>query len=150
SARAQGAPTPILASWEGMSSDFTLEPPDPHGAAGPNGVLQVVNVRLTYWDKEGRAIWGPTSLDDFFASTGNNSFSFDPHALYDRQTGRFYVLLLDTEDARQTSYFELAVSKTSNPLTKNASDWFFYRINNTRSVGPTKYWGDYPGLGFDS
>ena len=39
-----GPVAPITASWEGMSSDFTLEPPDPHGAAGPNGILQVINV----------------------------------------------------------------------------------------------------------
>src|SRR6266567_1588048 len=41
----------VLNSWEGMKSDLTLEPPDPHGAAGPNGILQVINVRMEYWDK---------------------------------------------------------------------------------------------------
>jgi hypothetical protein len=141
---------PVTESWEGMSSDFTLEPPDPHGAAGPNGILQVINVRLAYWDKQGTPIWGPTSLDTFFGSTGNNSFSFDPKARFDPQSGRFYVLLLDQEEGSETSYFELAVSKTSNPRSSTSSDWYFYRINNTRTVGSTRYWGDYPGLAFDS
>src|SRR6266446_5225909 len=141
---------PISASWEGISSDIQYEPPDPHGAAGPNGVIQVVNVRLAYWDKQGRAIWGPTALDGFFGSVGNRYFSFDPRALYDRQSGRFYVLLIEEDDPSQQSFLNLAVSKTSNPLTSTASDWYFYRISNTRSVAGTKYWGDYPGLGFDS
>jgi len=147
------SPTPlasISASWEGISSDFLYEPPDPHGAAGPNGIIQVVNVRLAYWDKQGRAIWGPVPLDGFFASVGNKFFSFDPRALYDRQSGRFYIVLIEEDDATQQSFLNVAVSKTSHPVTRTASDWFFYRINNTRTVGNTKYWGDYPGLGFDS
>jgi len=86
------SPGPLAAastSWEGMSSDFLYEPPDPHGAAGPNGVLQVVNVRIAYWGKNGQAVWGPVPLDGFFAIVGNNAFSFAPLALYDRQSGRF-------------------------------------------------------------
>src|SRR5881392_2386789 len=57
----------VAASWPGIPSDFTLEPPDPHGAAGPNGIIQVVNVEIAYWDKTGRAIWGPVALDGIFA-----------------------------------------------------------------------------------
>ena len=54
-----------------QNGQFTGTITDPSGAAGPNGVIQVVNVRLAYWDKEGRAIWGPTSLNGFFGSVGN-------------------------------------------------------------------------------
>src|SRR2546423_9165576 len=38
-----GLPRPlslVSASWPGLSSDFLYEPPDPHGAAGPNGIIQ--------------------------------------------------------------------------------------------------------------
>src|SRR5882672_907698 len=107
----------VSASWEGMSSDFFYEPPDPHGAAGPNGIIQVVNVQIAYWDKTGHAIWGPVPLDGIFSGVGNQSFSFDPHALYDTLSGRFYVLLLEQDSANEKSYLNLAVSKTSNPLT---------------------------------
>src|ERR1051326_4186297 len=41
-----GPRSTVVKSWEGMRSDFTLEPPDPHGAAGPNGVIQAVNLRI--------------------------------------------------------------------------------------------------------
>src|SRR6267378_2562032 len=51
--------TLISASWEGIPTDFTLEPPDPSGAVGPNGVLATVNLRVAYYNKLGNAIWGP-------------------------------------------------------------------------------------------
>jgi hypothetical protein len=140
----------ILASWEGMHTDFQYEPPDPHGAAGPNGIIQVVNVRIAYWNKSGNTVWGPLPITALFAGLGNHAFSFDPHALYDPQSGRFYVVLLEMDEITQKSYLNIAVSKTSNPLTPSINDWFFYRIENTRTIGSTKFWGDYPGLGFDS
>lgn len=136
-------------SWPGMQSDFLYEPPDPHGAAGPVGIIQVVNVRMTYWDKNGRSIWGPVSLDQMFGSV----FSFDPHALFDPATGRFYVTTLEEfvdNGGTNHSFFHLAVSKTSNPRSATAADWFIYQIDNKRTVNGSEFWGDYPGLGFDS
>src|SRR6266481_1244892 len=53
-------PTPNIAvstSWEGLHSDFLWEPPDTHGAAGPNGIIEVVNVRIAYFDKSGNLLW---------------------------------------------------------------------------------------------
>ena len=141
--------TSVATSWEGIPTQFTLEPPDPHGAAGPNGIIQVVNVRIAYWSKTGQAVWGPLALDGMFASVGNNSFSFDPRALYDPGSGRFYVVLLEQDSANSKSYLNLAVSKTSNPASSGNADWFKYRIENTRTNNGTAYWGDYPGLGFD-
>lgn len=152
SAAAVNNPSPltsVAASWEGIPTQFTLEPPDPHGAAGPNGIIQVVNVRIAYWSKSGQALWGPLALDGMFASVGNNSFSFDPRALYDPGSGRFYVLLLEQDSANKKSYLNVAVSKTSNPASSGNADWFKYRIENTRTNNGTAYWGDYPGLGFD-
>jgi uncharacterized repeat protein (TIGR01451 family) len=141
----------VSSSWEGIRSDFTLEPPDPHGAAGPNGIIQVVNVRIAYWDKTGHAIWGPVPLDGMFASVGNRSFSFDPHALYDTLSGRFIVLLLEQDSNNQKSYLNVAVSKTSNPRSSGANDWFLYRLDNTlTNAAGSVSWGDYPGLAFDS
>src|ERR1051326_332632 len=50
-----GPLTSIRTSWEGTPSDFTLDPPDPSGAAGPNGILATVNERIAYFDKSGRS-----------------------------------------------------------------------------------------------
>ena len=125
------------------------EPPDPHGAAGPNGIIQVVNVRIAYWNKTGSLIWGPMPLDGMFSSVGNTNFSFDPKALYDTASGHFYVVLIEQDTANQKSYMNVAVSKGPNPASNTPNDWFLYRIDNTRTVGTNAYWGDYPGLGFD-
>src|SRR5207245_1860377 len=89
--------TAISTSWEGLHSDFLWEPPDTHGAAGPNGIIEVVNVRIAYFDKSGNLLWtapldGPNGM---FASAGDNAFTFDPHATNDPQSGRFYVLALE-------------------------------------------------------
>src|SRR5882724_9305322 len=73
--------TSISASWEGIPSDFTLEPPDPSGAVGPNGVLATVNLRLAYYDKSGNAIWGPIDHTTFFSGVGiqGTNILSDPH-----------------------------------------------------------------------
>src|SRR5439155_15617047 len=56
---------PVTASWEGMPNEQGYEPPDPHGAAGPNGIIQTVNLQIKYWRKSGIGIWGPVDLADF-------------------------------------------------------------------------------------
>ena len=66
---------PVAASWEGIATDFIYEPPDPHGAAGSDGIIQVVNALVAYWDKSGHAIWGPVSFDNFFGQFGAPAFS---------------------------------------------------------------------------
>jgi hypothetical protein len=142
--------TTITASWQGLISDSTVEPPDPHGAAGPSGIIQVINTRIAYWNKSGNLIWGPVALDGMFSSVGNNSFSFDPRALYDPASGHFYVLLLEQDTANTNSYLNIAVSKTSDPRSSSSNDWFLYRFRNTAvDSNGNRFWGDYPGLGFD-
>lgn len=150
-AQAQGAPHTVLgASWEGLAQipGSALRPPDPHGAAGPNGILQVVNTRVAYWTKDGQSVWGPLDFSVFF-SVPPVSFLFDPRALFDPVAGRFYVVVLESDDVNQKSFLHIAVSKTATPASGTASDWYFYEIENTRTVGSQIFWGDYPGLGFD-
>jgi uncharacterized repeat protein (TIGR01451 family) len=149
---ASGGPdTVVSASWPGIPTDFTLEPPDPSGAAGPNGILAAVNLRVAYYDKTGRAIWGPIGHDVFFASDGinGNNLLSDPHTVFDRNSGRFYTVLLEVDLGASKSYLNIAVSKTANPATSGTSDWFFYRIEDTEVNGAMSAWTDYPGLGVD-
>ena len=110
----------------------------------------MVNALVAYWDKSGHAIWGPVSFDNFFGQFGAPAFRFDPHALFDPQSGRFYMLALEQDSENERSFLDLAVSKSSNPTSSGTNDWYFYQIENTRTVAGTKYWGDYPGLGFDA
>jgi hypothetical protein len=107
-----------------------------------------VNTRVAYWSKTGQPIWGPTQFSTFF-SIPANSFVFDPHALYDPTAGRFYMVALESDNVNQQSFLHIAVSKSSNPASGTAADWYFYQIENTRTVNGTAFWGDYPGFGFD-
>src|SRR5437879_1373194 len=68
----------VSTSWEGLHSDFLWEPPDTHGAAGTDGIIEVVNVRIAYFDKSGGLRWtapldGPNGM---FASVGDTAFTF--------------------------------------------------------------------------
>lgn len=141
----------VSASWEGISSDIQWEPPDPHGAAGPNGIVQTVNLRIKYWNKSGAGIWGPIDLSTFWSSVGIKAANIlsDPRVMFDHVSGHFYVALLEADDSASKSYLNLAVSKTANPATSGPADWYFYRIEDTETIGSTKYWTDYPGMGVD-
>jgi hypothetical protein len=131
-----------------MSQTSSIRPPDPHGAAGPNGVLQTVNLRLTYWTKAGAVIWGPTNLSSFWAGVGNTGSGLsDPRVVFDRGSGRFYVIM--QENLASQSFLNFAVSKTANPATATTADWYFYRLDITEPGGTAGYGGDYPGLGVD-
>lgn len=52
----------INKSWAGMFQVASIRPPDPHGAAGPSGIIAVVNLRTAYYNKNGTLIWGPTAM----------------------------------------------------------------------------------------
>jgi hypothetical protein len=143
----------IQRSWEGMFQVGTIRPPDPHGAAGPSGIIATVNLRIAYYNKTGVLQWGPVTLSGasgFWGGVGNTgSGNSDPRALYDPASGRFFVIMQEATTANQ-SFLNLAVSKNSNPTTSGTADWYFYRLNNTEVVGATNYGADYPGLGIDS
>ena len=131
-----------------MAQIGSIRPPDPHGAAGPKGIIATVNLRITYFAKSGAAIWGPVNLGTFWSSVTNtgNGLS-DPRAIYDPGSGRFYVIM--QENLTSQSFLNVAVSRNSNPTNSGASDWYFYRLQITESPGGVPTGGDYPGLGVD-
>lgn len=142
----------IFESWQGMSQTGTIRPPDPHGAVGLDGVLQVVNLRIAYYRKpglsgNGQSIWaGTVNLNGFFPDVVGSIA--DPKAIYDPLSNRFFVILQD--NAAANSYLHVAVSRSANPGTATVADWIYYRFDITQQNGTTKYGGDYPGLGYDA
>src|SRR5262249_28166657 len=73
-------------------------PPDPHGAAGTNSLIETVNARIALFTKTGTQI-ASADLDvtsgangGFFRSVGTGLRSFDPWTIYDRYSARFIVL----------------------------------------------------------
>ena len=131
-------------------------PPDPQGAAGPNSYLETVNENVAiYTPKTTGAAAVTDSLQDFFFKQGglthvnNGSDTLgDTFSTYDPLAGRFIVGLTDLAINGGT-FFDgganallLAVSKSSDPTTLTAADWYFYEVSTTE---PGVALQDYPG-----
>lgn len=118
------------------------EPPDTQVAAGPNNIFEVINVVGEIFDKSGNVVLATFNLNHLF-NMNIDLFSSDPRIEYDTISGRWLIsfLILDTTDitTAQNGFFNLAVSKDSNPL-----DGF-----NTYSIETPGDFPDQPSLGFN-
>ncbi|MCI0699418.1 T9SS type A sorting domain-containing protein [candidate division KSB1 bacterium] len=133
-------------------------PPDPHGAAGHNLVIAVVNSMIEARNKGGYLMWRD-GLRDFFASLTPGAFPFDPKIVYDQYEDRFVVVALElivgtaSVSPTNVSRILLAVSKDGNPENATAAEWHFHAINSKvvipRPVTPFDHWADYPGFAVD-
>lgn len=128
---------------------FLFKPADPIAAAGPNHVVNVVNVTLRVHEKDGTLLVD-TALDDFFAAVLPDTFTFDPKVLFDHYAGRWVVVTLERTDdgaggSPETSEIFLAVSDDADPQ----GIWFQVAIDAKTSIDGTDHWADYPGLAVD-
>lgn len=133
-------------------------PPDSNGAVGPTSYIETVNQTLRLHTNKATGGGAVTAdFSTFFASLpaadSGGSFS-DPVVVYDDNvpgqtptTGRFIVLDQNVNPSTGKSVIDLAVSKTPNPTTLTAADWYFLGLRNDEA-GPL--WADYPGnLGYN-
>lgn len=132
-----------------INTGFIFIPADPIGAAGPNHLVNVVNVTLRIHDKAG-TILEDTSLASFFSPLSPLTFTFDPKVIYDQHAGRFVVLALEqTDDGAggnpETSRLFVAVSDDNDPV----GTWFEAAIATKINIGGTDHWADFPGLAVD-
>jgi hypothetical protein len=133
-------------------------PPDPHGAAGADRVISVVNLIVEARTKTGTLIFRD-ALRDFFAPVSPLTRTFDPKVIYDQYEDRFVVVTLElvvgtaSVSPTNVSRILLAVSKDGTPDTPTAADWNFHAIDSKtvipRPVTPFDHWADYPGLAVD-
>jgi hypothetical protein len=143
--------------WDGMAylNDGVL-PPDPHGAAGPYGIIQTVNKRFAYFTKAGTKLW-EADLVSLFGATG---FTADPKVIFDvaqGSNGNFFVIMEENHQSgpncysgSSTSYCNMAVSINANPSDGTPNSWYIYKFDITEVVGSQNYAGDYPGFGIDT
>jgi hypothetical protein len=124
-------------------------PPDPIGAAGLNSLIAVTNSQIEGIRKDGRVLFNATSLRDMFSAfSPRPNFVFDPKIIYDAHENRFVLVALEFAPLTGTpvsSYFYLAISKTSDPLSVGLSDWYEWRFDSFVE----KRWADYPGIAVD-
>ena len=123
-------------------------PADPHGAAGPTHVVNVVNTSIEIYQKDGTFV-SSQSLQNFFSAVTPANFTFDPKVIYDQFEDRFVVVTLERVDtgvpATSTSAVLVAVSDDSNPV----GTWYATRIDVTEDIGGVISWLDYPGFSVD-
>ena len=133
-------------NWEGMSNGdnylvhgSTVAPPDTVGDVGPNHYVQMVNLLMAIYDKNGNqlvapfdysALWNPVSQPNCY-----NNNNGDPIVLYDHLADRWLISYM----AWPGPYYEcIAISQTGDPT----GAWWTYEFlySNTKP-------NDYPKLG---
>lgn len=126
----------IDTSFQGINANCcSVAPPDVQVAAGPSDVVEMVNLEVEVWNKQGTAR-GTSSMSSFFL-TGSDSIS-DPKVLYDYKTSRWFGSILDIT----TESVHLGVSQTADP----AGSWWIYDVTGV----PKGNFPDQPILGVSS
>ncbi|MCB9845979.1 MAG: hypothetical protein H6811_08350 [Phycisphaeraceae bacterium] len=120
-------------------------PPDHDISVGPNTIVGVVNVQLKIFNKSGQQLF-VQDCGPFFSPVGASGSLFDPVAVFDRDSNRHVVAVVE-HTGNQTSWINIAVSKVSDP--QGGSDWWKYRFNTTTPTGGGRFI-DYPNLGVDA
>lgn len=113
-------PGPTLgSSWRGETQGG-LAPPDPTGAIGPSGYIELINLRYGIFRRDGSLV----EHGDLGALTGFPvSELSDPQVVWDPTAQRFYYLALDTV----TDAYAFGYSTSANP--GSASDFCKYNVN---------------------
>ena len=108
-----------------------LNPPDPVLAVGPTHIVAMTNGAIAFFDKQGTLTFSDQidGAGGFWADQNATGFVFDPEALFDPHSNRFFVMA--NERANNRSFFLLAVSDDDNPN----GNWFRYRFDVTDLSG---------------
>jgi hypothetical protein len=130
--------------FTGIPESCSFLIPSDHGlAVGLTYVVQVVNICISIFDKNGVQQAGfPKGLNSFFGLPAGAS-TFDPRALYDWVNNRYIVIMLEDRPSgsNPAGILHLAASKTNDPR----GGWWFYSFGvGAKGDGP-----DYPTLGQD-
>src|SRR6266478_2009396 len=164
-------PAPLL-TFEGLSNQdnfnlygFRVNPPDADGEVGLNHYVELINLELGVFDKQGNLLAGPTKIGDLwtgFAIPDCTDASGDPVVLYDQLEDRWILSQFTTSglsDPNKPFWNCVAVSTTGDPTgtyfryafeTKNFQFfpdypkyglWRNSYILTTREFGPTTEYG---------
>ncbi len=132
-----GSPV-IVSGWDGLhfGTDNGISnlwvPPDVQIASGPNHVVEMVNLLVGIYTKQGSQV-SVTALSTFFNS--GSDFISDPKVQYDAGSGRWFASLTDISATQVL----LAVSTSSDPT----GSWRVYQVPGA----PTGECLDQPILG---
>src|SRR5437899_4779789 len=157
-------PAPLL-TFEGLSNQdnfnlygFRVNPPDSDGEVGPNHYVELINLALAVFDKQGNLLLGPIAIGSLwsgFAIPDRTDRSGDPVVLYDQLEDRwllsqfttrgpiFYNCVAISQTGDPTgAYFRYAFSTGVNfPDYPKYGLWRNMYIITTREFGPTVEYG---------
>ncbi|MBI3358015.1 MAG: hypothetical protein HY037_00250 [Nitrospirae bacterium] len=125
----------VVQAFEGLDygdNPFGLSPPEPTVAAGPDHVVEMVNITGRIFSKSGGLI-STFFLNSFF-NIPSGFFSSDPRIVYDAQSGRWFASFFAASSS--SGLLALAVSQGSDPT----GAWSVYQF--PRSDCP-----DFPHIG---
>ncbi len=114
------SPVDILSGFDGLNQvqSCTCVPPDVQTAAGPNHIVEMVNLEGEIFSKQG--VTNKTFTLSSFFKTGSDFIS-DPKVLFDTSSGRWFA---STADVTLTRVL-VGVSSTSDPT----GTWTFYALS---------------------
>lgn len=152
---ASGPQTPSIqftgAQLSGSFPTFSF-PADGMGTVGPTQFVVFVNGRIASYDKNTGAFDGVLNADPdvFFAPINSNgSSTSDPRIRYDRFTGRWFLIIINTSTP---NFVLLAVSDAASHGVITPSTVFTefaFRIDLPPPAISSTCFGDYPTLGID-
>ncbi len=139
------APTITMTSFDGLDNDdnlsvagFTVSPPDPQIAVGPDYVVEMVNILGRVFNKSGGVV-DTFDLADFFG-VPSGYFHADPKVIYDALSGRWfasYISYIDNSSGADEGRLHFAASQSSDPTDA----WNVYYTSFV------DMFPDYPGIG---
>lgn len=124
-------------------------PPDTSMGVGPDYIIEAINVRMGFFQKtDGKKVFSSNyDQNGFLNGSGVTTVDpFDPRSIFDKESGRYYSLILDVDFNTNKSYVILCVSTTNNPF----DPWYIYKIDTKQTNSGADYWNDYPQIGFTS
>jgi hypothetical protein len=143
----------VFANFEGLSNvdnfnlfGFRVNPPDPVGDVGPKHYVEMINLAVAVFDKQGNRLAGPIAIGDLwagFAVEDCTDPSGDPIVVYDQLVNRWILSQFTT---RGPMYYDcVAVSKTPDPTGE------YYRYAFVTQPDPDlpggTFFPDYPKYG---
>ena len=144
------------------NTNLSLEPPDQGFCVGNGYAVDAVNVAMSVYDKNtGVRMAGPTALSQLLglhpavirsSPPVFGEFLSDPRCLFDSQTGRFFLTVLEIDRNPATGAFAagssllIAVTQTGDPTGR----WNLFRINTSAHGVGCPCFGDQPLIGTDA
>jgi hypothetical protein len=121
--------------FEGLGNIDGVLPPDANLAAGPNHIVQMVNMHFEIWDKAGNLLLGPTPTTQLWSALGGpckNENDGDGLAIYDQLADRWLMTQFAMPNCQSSScngpfYQCIAVSQTNDPR----GAWYGYAFDIT-------------------